>query len=125
MKYLSNPAFIMPALILGATLIYFLYYAVDKVGLATTAANAVVTDKTFTQGSTTYVNRIAGGRSWTQAQQQPDYYAISIEIKALNNEPSVALVTKDKFDRLTKGDQVRITFHRTRITGRIEVVDLN
>jgi hypothetical protein len=30
-----NPAYIMPAIILGAALVYFLYYAVDKVGLET------------------------------------------------------------------------------------------
>ena len=45
----SNPAFIMPAVILGATLIYFLYYAVDKVGLETQTSEAVVTAKDVTE----------------------------------------------------------------------------
>jgi hypothetical protein len=116
-----NPAYIMPAIILGAVLVYFLYYAFDKVGLETSTANAVVTAKDYTPGSTSYVNREAGGRTWTQAQQQPDFYAVSLKIE---NEPTVAVVTKEKFDRLQKNDRVRVTYRRTRISGRIEVVDV-
>ena len=111
----------MPAIILGAALVYFLYYAIDKVGLETRTASAMVTAKDYTPGSTTYVNRQAGGRTWTQAQQQPDFYAVSLNIK---NEPTVALVTKEKFDRLEKNDRVRVNYRRTRISGRIEVVDV-
>jgi hypothetical protein len=121
MKNLSNPAYIMPAVILGAALVYFLYYAINKVGLETRTASAVVTAKDHTPGSTSFVNRIAGGRSWTQAQQQPDFYAVSLNIE---NEPTVALVTKEKFDRLEKNDRVRVTYRRTRISGRIEVLDV-
>ena len=116
-----NPAYIMPALILGAALVYFLYYAFDKVGLETSMTNAIVTAKDYTPGSTSYVNRIAGGRSWTQAQQQPDFYAVSLNIE---NEPTVALVTKEKFDRLEKNDRVQVTYRRTRISDRIEVMDV-
>jgi hypothetical protein len=116
-----NPAYIMPAVILGALLVYFLYYAIDKVGLETSTAKAVVTAKDYTPGSTSFINRIAAGRSWTQAQQQPDFYTVSLNIE---NEPTVALVTKDKFDRLEKNDRVRVTYRRTRISGRIEVMDV-
>lgn len=121
MKNLSNPAYIMPAVILCAALVYFLYYAINKVGLETRTASAMVTAKDHTPGSTSFVNRIAGGRSWTQAQQQPDFYAVSLNIE---NEPTVALVTKEKFDRLEKNDRVRVTYRRTRISGRIEVLDV-
>lgn len=122
MTNFSNSAYIMPAVILSAVLVYLLYFAIDKVGLETSTTTAVITAKTFTPGSTTYVNRIAGERSWTQAQQQPDFYAVSLTI---NNEPTVALVTKEKFDRLEKNDSVRVTYRRTRISGKIEVVDMN
>lgn len=121
MKNFSNPAYIMPAIILGAALVYFLYYAIDKVGLETRTASAMVIAKDHTPGSTSYVNRQAGGRTWTQAQKQPDFYAVSLNIE---NEPTVALVTKEKFDRLEKNDLVRVTYRRTRISGRIEVVDV-
>ena len=82
---------------------------------------AVITAKDHTPGSTNYVNRIAGGRSWTQAQQQPDFYAVSLNVE---NEPTVALVTKEKFDRLEKNDRVKVNYRRTRITGKIEVLNV-
>ena len=119
MANLSNPAYVMPAVILGALLVYGAYYAVDKLGLEAHTGNAVVTEKTYTPGSTTYVNRIAANRSWTQAQEQPDVYAVSLRI---DNEPTVAWVSKEKFDRLDRYDRVQVTYRRTRISGKLEVL---
>jgi hypothetical protein len=121
-SYLTNPAYIMPALILAGVLIYYLYGAIDKVGLETQTVDAIVTSKTYTPGSTNYVNRIAGGRSWVQSQQQPDYYAISLSI---DGKPTVALVSKEKYERLKENDHVRATISHTRITGNLQVIDLN
>ena len=121
MTFFSNPAYLVPAVILSAVLVYFLYYAIDKVGLETSITNAVVTAKNYTPGSTNFINRIAGGRSWTQAQQQPGFYAVSLNME---NEATVALVTKEKFDQLKKNDRVQVAYRRTRIFGRIDVVDV-
>lgn len=120
-KYM-NPAYIMPAVILCGALVYFLYYAIDKVGLETRTAEAFVTAKDHTSGTTNYVNRIAGGRSWTQAQQQPDFFAISVTV---GNEPTVGLVTEEKFNQLNVNDRVRVTYRRTRVTGKIRVVKID
>ena len=117
----SNPAVLVPALILCWVLIYFLYYAIDKVGLETQTATAVISEKTYTPGSTSFINRIAGGRSWIQAQKQPDFYAVSLTVE---NEPTVALVTKEKFARLERNDLVEVAYSRTRISGKIQVVDV-
>ena len=111
----------MPAVILGAVLIYYNYGVFDRVGLEKNEAQATVTEKTHTVGSTTYVNNVVAGRSWVQAQEQPDFYAVSLAIKG---EPAVALVTKEKFDWLSKGDQVSVKFSRTRISKRLLIVDL-
>jgi hypothetical protein len=111
----------MPAVILSGVILYFLYGAVDSAGLETRTTSAIVTAKTHTPGSTNYVNRIAGGRSWTQAQQQPDFYAISLTV---DGEPTVALVTKEKFDQLRENDQVTVTVRSTRLSGKLEVINL-
>jgi hypothetical protein len=37
----------------------------------------------------------------------------------------VALVTKEKFDRLAINDRVRVTYRHTRITGKIDVLELD
>jgi hypothetical protein len=120
-NYFSNPAYIMPAVILSAVILYFLYGAVDSAGLETQTTVAIVTSKTYTPGSRNYVNRIAGERSWTQAQQQPDFYAISLTV---DGEPTVALVSKETFDQLRENDQVTVTVRRTRISGKLEVIDV-
>ena len=120
-NYFSNPVYIMPAVILTAVILYFLYGVVDSAGLDTQTTSAIVTAKTHTPGSTNYINRIAGGRSWTQAQQQPDFYAISLTI---DGEPTAALVTKEKFQQLRENDRVTVTVHRTRISGKLEVIDV-
>ncbi len=120
--YYSNPAYIMPAVILAAVLVYYLYGAIDQSGLETYTADAIVTSKTYTPGTTNYVNRIAAGRSWIQAQQQSDFYAISLSIEG---ESTVALVTKEKFDWLSENDRVQVTYRRTRISNTLRVVDVN
>ncbi len=121
-SFFSKPAYLIPAVILCWVLIYYLYGVIDKVGLETRTANAIVTSKTHTPGSTNFINRIAGGRSWTQAQKQLDFYAISLTI---DGEPTVALVTEEKFVQLKKGDRVRATISKTRISGKLQVVDVN
>jgi hypothetical protein len=117
----SNPAYIMPALILGGVILYFLYGVVDSAGLDTYTATATVTAKTHTPGSTTYVNRIAAGRSWTQAQQQSDFYALSLMV---DGEPTVALLTKQRFDEIRENDRVSVTVRRTRLSGKLEVIEV-
>jgi hypothetical protein len=117
----SNPVYIMPALILVGVILYFLYGAVDSAGLETRTATATVTAKTHTPGSTSYVNRIAAGRSWTQAQQQPDFYALSLMV---DGEPTVALVTKERFDEIRENDMLSVVVRRTRISGKLEVIEV-
>lgn len=120
-KMFSKPAYLIPAIILGWLLIFILYYMFDKVGLEISTANAVVTAKNHTPGSTSFVNRIAGGRLWSQAQKQPDFYAVSLSI---NGEPTVALVVKETFSRLKINQNVQTSFRRTRISGKILVLEI-
>ena len=120
-KMFSKPAYLVPAIILGWLLIFIVYYAFDKVGLEITTANAVVTAKTRTPGSTSFVNRLTGGRLWSQAQKQPDFYAVSLSI---DGEPTVALVAEATFGRLKINQNVQISFRRTRISGKILVLNV-
>ena len=68
------------------------------------------------------MNRIAGGRSWVQAQQQPGFYAVSLSIEG---ETTVALVAKEKYERLYKGGRVRVILSHTRISNQLLVVEIN
>lgn len=118
----SNPyVYIFPAIIFGVVALYYLYGAIDRLGLETRTVEATVTGKKFTEGSTTYVNRIAGGRTWVQPQNQAGFYVISVIVE---KEPTVALVSKEKFDIIKKNDLVKVRIQRTRISGRLEVINL-
>lgn len=118
----TNPfVYIFPLVLLVGFGGYYLYGAIDRWGLALETVDAVVTDKVFTPGGTTYNQVISGGRAWTQANKNEDYYAIQLLVR---DEPTVGLVTKDEFERLSKNDRVHATVRRTRISGRLEVVDI-
>jgi hypothetical protein len=118
----ANPlAYIFPAIVLVAVAGYYAYGAVDRVGLATYATEAIVTGKQFTPGSTTYNTNIAAGRAWTQSQQQPDVYAVTLQV---GGEQTVALVGKATFDALKVSDRARVQARRTRISGQLQVTEV-
>jgi hypothetical protein len=119
----ANPvAYIIPAVLVVGFGLYYLYGAIDRLGLPLQQADAVVTGKTFTPGGTTYNTNVVAGRAWTQANELPDNYAVSLLV---DKEPTVALVTKQKYDALSANDRVRVKLRRTRLSGRLEVVELN
>jgi hypothetical protein len=119
----ANPiAYILPAILLGAVGLYFLYAAVDRLGLPLQSASAMVTAKQVSPGTTTSWTNIAGGRAWVQSAVNPDNYVVSLDI---GDESTVALVTKPVFDALQPGDRVSVEYTRTRIGGVVLVVQVN
>jgi hypothetical protein len=120
--FAANPvAYIIPAVLVVGFGLYYLYGAIDRVGLPLQQADAVVTGKTYTPGGTTYNTNVVAGRAWTQANELPDNYAVSLRV---GQEATVALVTKQKFETLKADDRVRVKMRRTRLSGRLEVVEL-
>ena len=118
-----NPiAYVIPALMLGAVVVYYLYGAVDHVGLDVRSADAVVIEKQHSAGSTTYTTNVVGGRTSTQSHENPDMFAISLQI---GEEQTVGLVSEEMFEALGAGDQVRVKVRRTRIGGQLEVVEVS
>jgi len=113
--------YIFPAILIICIVLYVIYNAVNKFGLEIKTEIATVTDKTQAEGSTSYVNNIAANRSWVQSSKQGDYFIISINI---GNEPTIALVTKDRFESLKKNDQIQVKTRRTRLTKRLEVIEV-
>jgi hypothetical protein len=81
-----------------------------------------VTNKTYTPGSTTYNTNIVAGRSWVQPYQQPDTYALSLEV---NGQKTVGLVTKDQYDAINIGDQVTVTIAYTRFSKQMMVMGVS
>ena len=117
-----NPlVYAFPAIALAAVLLYYLYGAVDRVGLDTERTEARVTGKQFAPGSTTYNTNVVAGRAWTQSSKNPDFYVIGLEV---NGEAVGGAVTPQMYESLRPGDLVHVEFQRTRFSGQLLVTDV-
>jgi hypothetical protein len=117
-----NPfAYIFPAVALAAVTLYFAYGAVDRAGLSTYQAEARVTGKQFTPGSTTYTTDVIGGRSVTRANQNPEAYIVNLD---MGGEQTGGAVSKQLYDSLEAGERVHVSYRRTRVSKRILVTDV-
>ncbi|HYR91351.1 MAG TPA: hypothetical protein VE422_45260 [Terriglobia bacterium] len=120
--YSVNPlVYIFPAIVVTALLLYFVYGAIDRMGLETRTSLATVTGKQFNQAGTTYHTTVAGGRTWVQSDKTPESYVVMLNV---GDERSVGLVSKELYQSLQANDTVQVKIRRTRITGRLEVVDV-
>ncbi len=120
--FTANPfMFIFSVVVLVAVSAYYGYGSLDQVGIASYEAEAIVTGKQFTPGSTTYNTNVVNGRPFVQPFQQGDFYAVTLQ---LNGESAVALVDQATFEAVNAGDRVRVTAHRTRFSRRLLVTDL-
>lgn len=113
--------YVFPAVAFAAALLYYLYGAVDRLGLETRDAEARVTAKQVTPGSTTYNTRIAGGRAWTQATENPGLRIVLLEVAG---EATGAAVDSQTYEALSEGDPVRVKYQRTRFSREILVTDV-
>jgi hypothetical protein len=113
--------YVFPAVLLAAVLVYYLYGAIDRAGLETREAGALVTGKQIARGSTTYNTRVAGGRAWTEATENPETYVLTFVV---DGEPTGGAVDADTYESVREGDSVRVAFQRTRISRRLRVTGI-
>lgn len=118
-----NPVvYIFPAVALVAALLYFLYGAVDRLGLETRISEATVAEKQIAHGSTTYNTTTVGGRAWTRSTQNPDAHILTFEV---DGEATGGAVSPELYESVNAGDRVRVRWNRTRISDRLLVTDVS
>ncbi len=118
-----NPfVYAFPAVVLVCVLMYFLYGAVDRMGLETHQAEARVTGKQFAAGSTTYRTTVVNGRTVTQSDRNPDAYIVALDLEGV---PTGGVVSPDLYESLETGERVRVQFQRTRLTKRLLDTDVS
>ena len=107
--------YVFPAVAFAAVGLYYIYGAVDRLGLETHQAEARVTGKQVAPGSTTYNTVIAAGRAWTQSTttRMPASWRWSSTGQATGGA-----VDPQTYDSLKEGDQVHVQFKRTRFSNR-------
>lgn len=118
-----NPfAYVFPAILLAAAVLYFAYGNVDRAALGTQQGEARVTGKQVTPASTTYVSEIVAGRTYQRPRYNPEMYVVNLE---LAGEPTGAAVDLELYQSLHEGDVVRVKYQRTRLTKRLLVTDVS
>jgi hypothetical protein len=118
-----NPlAYLFPAVALLAVVAYFVYGAIDRFGLESHPAEARVTGKQFTPGSTTYTTEVIAGRTMTKANQNPDAYVVALDI---GGEATGGMVSPELYESLAPGERVHVKVRRTRLSKRILVTDVH
>lgn len=120
--FAANPfIFVFSALLLVAVLAWFGWGMLDRMGLAEEQAGAVVTGKHYNAPGQTFRTVIAGGRAWTLTDTTSDTHVILLDVA---KEPTVAIVSNDVYDALQPGDSVQVRMRRTRVSRRLEVIDV-
>ena len=121
--YRANPfIFLFSIGAIAAASLYFAYGAADRVGLEVRSVDATVMGKQYNPGRQTYNTTIAGGRVWTQSYETSGSYVVTLRIDA---EQTVGMVSKPLFDSLTPGDHVVAKVRRTRISRRLEAIEIS
>lgn len=120
--FTANPfIFIISGLLIVAALGYFGWGMLDRIGLPDEKASGVITGKHYNPPGTTYRTTIAGGRAWTLADPTSETYLVLLNV---GQEATVAIVSKELHDGLQPGDAVQVRMHRTRLSKRLEVIDV-
>jgi hypothetical protein len=120
--YSANPfVYIFSAIAIGGMFLYFIYAGIDRVGIEVHTASATVTGKQFTKSGKSYYTTIAGDQAWVQSQRTPETYVVLLNVEG---ERTVAVVSKQQYDSLQADDIVQVRTRRTRITQRLEVVEV-
>jgi hypothetical protein len=117
----SRLVYVFPAIAFAAVGLYYLYGAIDRLGLETHETEVRVTGKQIAPGSTTYNTRIASGRAWTQATENPDGYVVVFEIEG---QPTGGAVDSETYGSLKEGDELHVRFQRTRLSKQIVVTEV-
>jgi hypothetical protein len=119
----SPLVYIVPALAFAAVCVYYLYGALDRIGLETYEIDGRITTKQFAQGSTTYHTNTVAGRTWSQASQNPDAYMVGLELA--DGALTGGLVSEQIYESLQPGERVRVKYQRTRFSNKLMVTEVS
>jgi hypothetical protein len=110
---------IFGAIILAGVALYYGFIAVDTLGLGDVTGLASVVGKQYVKPGTSYQSEPIGGVTITKSVQKPEIYLLKLN---LTNHQTFAAVDKSLYDSLNLNDQVRVSYQRRRLTGRLQVL---
>jgi hypothetical protein len=107
--------------IIALFLAYYVFMALDRVGLDDQHATAIVLGKEHHGPGRTYVTQIINNRPLEIPQETPETFVLSLDLSGTRAE---GVVARDLFDALKVGDRVQVTYQRRRLTGGLQVVSV-
>jgi hypothetical protein len=106
-------------LVLGAA--YWLFTAVDGVGLARRTETGTVVGMRYQAAGVTYVTEVINNRPHAVRHATPEAYLVEVALAGGRAEGATG---REAYEQLRAGDRVRVTYERRRVTGAIRVVDV-
>ena len=100
---------------------YYGYGVVDRAALETHDVEATVVSKHYDPSRKAFNKVIAGNRVWVQSHETGGLFLVNLRV---NQEETVGLVTRELFDSLDAGDRVHAKVRRTRISRRLEAIEV-
>jgi hypothetical protein len=124
-KTMAQPYSFMPvvgAVVLAALAVYFVFMAVDGMGLSDQSGTAVVVGKQYRKSHETYTTERFGDTNVTRPSTVPEMYILELTI---DGKPAAAAVEKSLFDAATTDDRMTVTYQRRRLTGTLQVTGVS
>lgn len=106
---------------MAAVALYAGFMGVDGAGLQEETAMATVVEKSYREAGQTYQTIVIDGRSHVRPQARPETFLLRLELEGREVETPVEF---GLFERVEAGDSVRATFLRRRITGLLQVTNV-
>lgn len=101
--------------------IYFLFMAIDGIGLKHQTGTAMVIGKTYRESGKTYRTQKIGNRTLTIPQHTPEMYILQLTIGGKQTE---CAVDKSLYDAVQREDEVNVIYQKRRIMGHLQVIDV-
>ena len=101
--------------------LYFLFMAVNNLGLVDRHATATVISKEYRKADTTYTTQKIGNRMQTLPQTTSEMYILKLDV---NGKPTECAVDKWLYNELHTGEQVKVVYKKKRISGGLQVFDI-
>ncbi len=102
--------------------LYYLFMAVDGMGLQERTGSAVVVGKAHREPGRTYTTQVINNRTYAVPHDTPEMFVLTLD---LLGRPTEYASHRSLYDALSAGDTIRVTYQRRRLTGALQVVDVS
>jgi hypothetical protein len=101
--------------------LYFLFMAVDGLGLKVLSAPATVVGREYREAGKTYTTQVINNRPHVLPRARPAIYILQLDVGA---RQAAGAVPKRLFAVIQAGDRVQVTYQQRRITGLLQVLEV-